>query len=159
MISNKLIGALVVGFMSSSSLLALYGLVSTRVTTASNTYWYDTDEVAVVDGDTIRINGHRYRLSGFDTPETFQAKCDSERALGERAKQRLTQLISEHGGITLWVKLRKEKFGRFIANGSVGGTDVGHILISEGLGRPYFVGPRASWCPPSHDNQNEGNRS
>ncbi|WP_372574736.1 thermonuclease family protein [Ruegeria jejuensis] len=159
MISNKLIGALVVGFMASSSLLALYGLVSTRVTTASNTYWYDTEEIAVVDGDTIRINGHRYRLSGYDTPETFQAQCDSERALGERAKQRLTQLISKHGGITLWVKSRKDQFGRFIANGSVGDIDVGHILISEGLAQPYFVGPRSSWCSPKHKPQNEGNQS
>ena len=45
--------------------------------------------IQVVDGDTIRTNGLTYRLVGFDTPETHDAKCLQERALGQRAASRL----------------------------------------------------------------------
>jgi endonuclease YncB( thermonuclease family) len=159
MTSNNLIPALIVGFMASAALASLYGLLSSRISTSKTTFWYSEEVIYVVDGDTLKIGEDRYRLSGFDTPETIQAKCDSERDLGERAKRRLGALIAEYGGIELWVKSRKDYYGRFIASGSVDGRDVGHILIAEGLARPYFVGPRSSWCPPVHEPQNEGNRS
>ena len=32
----------------------------------------------VVDGDTIALDGKRYRLLGFDTPETYHARCQAE---------------------------------------------------------------------------------
>jgi endonuclease YncB( thermonuclease family) len=38
--------------------------------------------IQVIDGDTVRTNGLRYRLVGFDAPETIDAKCPQERALG-----------------------------------------------------------------------------
>ena len=47
--------------------------------------------VIAVDGDTIDVDGKRWRLQGFDTPETFYARCTSERLLGQKAKQRLQQ--------------------------------------------------------------------
>jgi hypothetical protein len=50
--------------------------------------------IQVVDGDTIRTGGSVYRLAGFDTPETYQAKCPQERALGERATARLRMIVS-----------------------------------------------------------------
>jgi len=31
---------------------------------------------------------------GFDAPETFQAKCDAELALGKRAAERLKELLA-----------------------------------------------------------------
>jgi hypothetical protein len=37
--------------------------------------------------------GIRYRLMGFDSPETYQVRCDEELALGFKAKKRLEQLI------------------------------------------------------------------
>jgi hypothetical protein len=55
--------------------------------------------VRVVDGDTIDAvvppgrDRRRYRLAGFDTPETYYARCDAERALGDRATRRLQELV------------------------------------------------------------------
>jgi endonuclease YncB( thermonuclease family) len=50
-----------------------------------------TSELHVVDGDTIdwgwrlTLERARYRLAGFDAPETRGAKCAGERAIGEEA--------------------------------------------------------------------------
>jgi hypothetical protein len=49
--------------------------------------------IQVVDGDTIRTNGLVYRLVGSDAPETYDAKCPQERALGERATARLRMIV------------------------------------------------------------------
>jgi micrococcal nuclease len=83
----------------------------------------------VVDGDTIKSPaGVRYRLVGFDCPETFRAKCDEELALGLAAS-------------------RLDKYGRTLATLTVNGRDVGEVLISEGLARAYKGRKRESWCP------------
>ena len=42
-------------------------------------------QIRVIDGDTIRAALATYRLVGFDAPETYRAKCPSERELGNRA--------------------------------------------------------------------------
>jgi micrococcal nuclease len=48
----------------------------------------------VVDGDTIRYGGVRIRLADIDAPEISDPKCASEAALGDRATQRLLQLLN-----------------------------------------------------------------
>src|SRR5262249_3940090 len=57
-------------------------------------------QVVVVDGDTVRIAGETFRLVGFDAPETYRARCPSERELGNRATFRLRQLVAG-GGLDL----------------------------------------------------------
>ena len=103
-------------------------------------------EVVAVDGDTIDHGDDRYRLVGFDTPETYRPQCDAEKALGLKAKDRLTDLIDTAGQIKLVIKPELDKHDRFLAVGRVDGQDVGAILISEGLARPYDGGKRQSWC-------------
>src|SRR5262249_11809658 len=49
----------------------------------------DPGQVEVLDGDTIRVAGETFRLVGFDAPETYRARCPSERELGNRATFRL----------------------------------------------------------------------
>jgi hypothetical protein len=56
--------------------------------------------VVVIDGDTIRVAGETFRLVGFDTPETYRARCPAERELGHRATFRLHQLVAG-GGLDL----------------------------------------------------------
>ena len=49
----------------------------------------------VVDGDTIRLGRRRVRLIGIDAPEIAGAQCPAERALGERAANRLLALVNQ----------------------------------------------------------------
>jgi hypothetical protein len=51
-----------------------------KVTGARSVKAISAADLRVIDGDTVFISGKRYRLVGFDTPETMRAKCDSERA-------------------------------------------------------------------------------
>jgi endonuclease YncB( thermonuclease family) len=47
----------------------------------------DSDDIRVIDGDTIRIDQRapNVRLVGFNAPETRNAGCEAERELGGRA--------------------------------------------------------------------------
>jgi hypothetical protein len=63
---------------------------------------FEPRQVDVMDGDTIRADGRVYRLVGFDTPENgSNAKCQSERALAERARSRLGQIVAKRRGLRL----------------------------------------------------------
>lgn len=100
----------------------------------------------VVDGDTIHTyDGTKYRLLGYDTPETYRAQCAEELALGQQATQRLKELLSL-GHAHLTENGETDHYGRTLAWLTVDGQDVGGILISEGLARPYHGGRRGSWC-------------
>jgi endonuclease YncB( thermonuclease family) len=72
-------------------LLVSIAIVSTIVLALAVFYWAPFDsasdattttpatrigrgQIQIVDGDTIRANGYTYRLVGFDTPETVDAK-------------------------------------------------------------------------------------
>jgi len=116
--------------------------------------------IRVVDGDTVdavvppgpgEAAGarpmKRYRLVGFDTPETVQAGCGAELALGERAKERLRELVAT-GPVRLAVdEGHTDRWGRGLATLTVGGRDVGTTLIREGLAVPYSgKGRRIDWC-------------
>lgn len=103
-------------------------------------------EYRVIDGDTIKSNdGMRYRLLGFDTPETHPPRCERERELGQRATNRLKELLSS-GDARLIESGRVDRYGRKLAWLTVDNRDVGDILISEGLARAYHGGQRATWC-------------
>ena len=102
--------------------------------------------IYMIDGDTADINGKRYRLVGYDTPETYRAECDFERAWGNQATERARQLIGEAGAIELVVLPGEDRYGRGLARIMINGADLGRILISENLARPYDGGRRAGWC-------------
>ena len=117
-------------------------------------------QVEVVDGDTIRIAGETFRLVGFDAPETYRARCPSERELGNRATFRLRQLVAG-GGLDLervacacrsgTEGTPRCNYGRSCGTLYARGQDVGPMLIAEGLARAYVCGrtscpPRESWC-------------
>lgn len=116
--------------------------------------------IRVIDGDTVDAvvppgpgeaagarQMKRYRLVGFDTPETVQAGCGAELALGERAKERLRELVAT-GPVRLAVdEGHTDRWGRGLATLTVGGRDVGTTLIREGLAVPYSgKGRRIDWC-------------
>ncbi len=103
-------------------------------------------EVYVIDGDTIDIADERYRLIGFDTPETYRPECDSERQRGDQATARLRALIDVASEVALNVQQNRDKYGRWLATLEIDGRDVGDILIGEGLARRYNGGKRQRWC-------------
>ena len=100
----------------------------------------------VVDGDTIWVAGQNVRIADIDAPETHDFRCPEEKALGDRATQRLHQLVN--GGA---VSLRPigdrdaDGYGRKLRLVLVDGRSVGDTLVGEGLAR-YYEGGKRPWC-------------
>lgn len=102
--------------------------------------------VRVIDGDTIKFAGLSVRLVGFDTPETYYAKCAAEKARGDAATLRLKQLILNAKNLQLFLRDEQDRYGRSLGSILVDGRNVGDVLISEGLARRYNGGKRRGWC-------------
>jgi hypothetical protein len=99
----------------------------------------------VVDGDTIWLQGQKIRIADIDTPETHDPRCASEKQLGDRATQRLRQLLN-HGAVTLQpIDRDQDRYGRKLRIVLVNGTSVGDTLVGEGLARWCGSG-RRPWC-------------
>lgn len=99
----------------------------------------------VVDGDTLWIDGADVRVADIDAPETHDYRCAQELELGERAADRLRQLVNS-GPVTLQpIDRDEDRYGRKLRIVMVAGTSVGDTLVSEGLARWYEDG-RRSWC-------------
>src|SRR5262249_17197566 len=123
--------------------------------------------IQVIDGDTIRTNGLVYRLVGFDAPETIDAKCRQERALGERVTARLIAIVSRDNVELTEVRCacrpgtqgtQSWNYGRRCGLLKANGEDVGQILIREGLGRSYACGSygcprRQPWCAQTREEE------
>ncbi len=113
-------------------------------------------DFTVTDGDTIRLNdGTRVRLVGFNTPEKFEPMCSNEAKLGNRASDRLRELVGQANSTNVSLVAcsckpgtegtKKCNYGRKCGKLDVDGRDVGQILISEGLAVPFVCG--ATGCP------------
>jgi endonuclease YncB( thermonuclease family) len=107
----------------------------------------------IVDGDTLRVDGMKLRLSGPDAPERFHPRCENELVVALRAKERLRELVGDGTGVT-YERLGADQYGRTLANVySADGRNVGEVLIREGLAlrwRPSHAAwlKRARhWCP------------
>jgi endonuclease YncB( thermonuclease family) len=72
----------------------------------------------------------------YDTPETFQARCPEERALGLAAKTRLQQLV-DAGPVRLIRYRNRDKYGRVLGRIWISKEPVSVILIREFLAVPY----------------------
>jgi micrococcal nuclease len=100
----------------------------------------------VIDGDTIRYGGVRIRLADIDAPEITNPKCASEAALGDRATQRLVQLINAGPFQVVRAGGRDEDlYGRKLRVLTRDGRSVADTLVAEGLARRWD-GVRRSWC-------------
>jgi endonuclease YncB( thermonuclease family) len=92
----------------------------------------------VVDGDTIWQNGVKMRLLDIDTPEAFEAQCDRERDLGEKAKLRLQSLMWK--GYRLADSGEKDRTSdhrNLVRIILPDGRDAGKVLLREGLAQPW----------------------
>ena len=99
----------------------------------------------VVDGDTFWIGGEKVRIADINAPETHGSGCAAERALGDRAAQRLVVLLNA-GPFTLATEGRSvDRYGRALRVVRRGGRSLGGQLVSEGLAEPWR-GRRSDWC-------------
>jgi endonuclease YncB( thermonuclease family) len=85
-----------------------------------------SQQVAAIDGDTIRYGAQRIRLQGIDTPELNEPG-------GQAAKERLEELL--HGGPVQIVPHGMDVYGRTVADVFVNGQNVTEILIREGYSK------------------------
>jgi micrococcal nuclease len=102
----------------------------------------------LVDGDTGWENGVKWRLLDIDTPETSQAECAAEQAIGKRATIRLQQLMS--AGYTLESSGRTDRTSdhrELLRVRLVDGRDAGSVLVDEGLAQRW-PNKRNIWCGP-----------
>jgi len=99
----------------------------------------------VVDGDTIWLRGEKIRLADIDAPETHDPRCASEKELGDRATERLQQLLNA-GVVTLKpIDRDRDRYGRLLRIVDVDGESAGNVLVEEGLAR-WYEGGRKPWC-------------
>lgn len=99
----------------------------------------------VVDGDTIWLEGQNIRIADIDAPETHEPRCTSEKELGDRATQKLHQLVNS-GTVTLdRIDRDRDGYGRLLRIVKVDGVSVGETLVDEGFAR-WYAGGRRPWC-------------
>ncbi|NDK52828.1 thermonuclease family protein [Rhizobium laguerreae] len=100
----------------------------------------------VVDGDTLWIYGQKVRVADIDAPEISTPKCASELTLGNKATERLIELVNE-GPFQLqaWPGRDTDRYGRKLRVLVREGRSLGDRLVSEGLARTWS-GRREPWC-------------
>lgn len=106
----------------------------------------DPSTIHVIDGDTIATPRQKVRLVGFDTPETYEPRCDYELALGNAATQRLRDLLGSGRPVELVMLPGRDRYGRGLGRLYIAQVDVADILMNEGLARRYDGGRRSGWC-------------
>ena len=99
----------------------------------------------VVDGDSIWLDGEKIRVADIDAPETHPPRCPTEAAIGERATQRLHQLVNAGPFTISRVDRDTDRYGRKLRVLTRDGRSLGDVLVSEGLARTWS-GSREPWC-------------
>jgi endonuclease YncB( thermonuclease family) len=98
----------------------------------------------VVDGDTVWIDGVKYRLEEIDTPEKGElAECPQEALQAAEATERLAKILSANE-FTIRSS-GKDRHGRVLARFMIGKKSAGEMLVDEGLARPWR-GHTEDWC-------------
>lgn len=103
--------------------------------------------VHVADGDTVDLmiddRRQRVRLLGIDAPELATKDAPAECG-AEAARDRLRTLLPEGSTVAIVTDSRadaRDRYERALLYVEIGGVDVGHLLVQEGLA--------AAWRPAS----------
>ena len=108
-----------------------------------------------VDGDNVRCDGLNVRLvgwglpgrGGFDAAETStggHAECLEEGLIGDRATQRMRQLL--RGDVELHLFEERDRYGRGLGRLMLAdGRTAGDVMLEEGYAREWPDGPEW-WC-------------
>ena len=95
------------------------------------------DNLKIIDGDTIILNGEKIRFSGIDTPELKQTclKDDQEVPCGMTAKMLLVKKI---GNATIeCISEGKDVYKRTLAECFVNGESLSKFLVRSGYAVAY----------------------
>ena len=97
------------------------------------------ENLRVVDGDTIILNGEKIRFSGIDTPELKQTclKDNEEVGCGMFAKMLLIKKIGNNTPICIGKK--KDFYKRTLAECFVNGESLSKFLVRTGYAFDYAV--------------------
>jgi len=100
----------------------------------------------VADGDHIWLYGEEVRLEGFTTPSATAPACHAEAELGERAAERLREVLSAGDfDVTRVSPYNENDDGLVLRTIIIGSEEVGAILVREGLARPG-MDKAPGWC-------------
>ena len=91
----------------------------------------------VLDGDTIDLDGVRYRIHGIDAPETRRScfKDGREWQCGMEASLTMQRLAV---GQVRCQAIEKDRYGRTVAKCYAGGVDLGRELVRRGMALEQF---------------------
>ncbi len=107
----------------------------------------------LIDGDTGRDNGRKWRLISIDAPELAEPECDNEKRLALASRHRLRELLA--GAYSIRPNGRDDPNGRTLVDITLAdGRDVGRILMAEGLAQPW---PNRGniWCEHAADTRQD----
>lgn len=99
----------------------------------------------VVDGDTFYTAKDKIRISDIDAPETHPPRCTEEADLGDRATNRLSELLSAGAFELVSAGRDEDRYGRKLRVVVRNGRSIGDMLVGEGLARTW-TGRRQPWC-------------
>lgn len=121
----------------------------------------NVEAIAVVDGDTIDVGPHRYRMVGYDTPEIKTPRrrvSADEKALATIARERFIELLHS-GPLDLTevdcscpastIGTKDCNHGRKCGILTLNGRNIGETLIAEELAAPYVCWKTS--CPRMPD--------
>ena len=96
-----------------------------------------SQELKVVDGDTIHLNGEKIRFSGIDTPELKQTciKNGVKNLCGVRAKQILINKIKTNK--VKCIRAGKDQYKRILAECFVNNESLSSFLVRSGYAFAY----------------------
>lgn len=99
---------------------------------------HQSQDVRVVDGDSLVINGERIRLFGIDAPEIRQ-RCDQARgeswACGRWSAQMLAQLVE--GRHVQCETVETDRYGRAVSRCLADGRDLSRTMVEEGAATAF----------------------
>ena len=96
------------------------------------------DNLKVIDGDTIKINGEKIRFSGIDAPERKQVCYLNEKKVfcGELSKEKLKEKIGTNS-ISCEREKDKDFFGRTLAECFINDESLSKFMVRNGYAFDY----------------------
>lgn len=122
----------------------VYEVPTPTVSTDAGERVEDMWRVSIIDGDTFRYGGNKYRIADIDTPET-NGRCAYETQLAARATRRTAALLAGGPFELEPVDRDEDRYGRKLRVVTRGGRSIGDTLVAEGLARSW-TGRRQPWC-------------